>query len=48
MVDDVLGTRVVDSAVDVPETPPGKSLSLTRVSICANLSSAVDTLASDK
>ena len=48
MVDDVLGTREVDSAVDVLEAPSGNSLSFIRVSIYANLSSADDTLASDK
>ena len=48
MVDDVLGTSEVDSAVDVLETPSGNSLSFTKVSICANLSSADDTLPSDK
>lgn len=48
MVDDVLGAREVASAVDELEATSGNSLSFTRVSICANLSSADDTLASDK
>jgi hypothetical protein len=47
MDDDVLGAREVDSAVDVVP-PSGNSLSLTKVSICANLSSADDTLVSDR
>jgi hypothetical protein len=40
--------KEVGSAVDVLEPPSGNSLSLTKVSILANLSSADDTLASDR
>ena len=47
-MDDVLGAREVDSAVDEIELPSGNNLSLTRISICANLSSADDTLASTR
>lgn len=47
-MEDVLGAREVDSAVDVLEPPSGNNLSLTRVSICASLSSAEDTLVSDR
>jgi hypothetical protein len=48
-VDDVLGTKEVGSTVDVLEAPSGgNSLSFTRVSICASLSSADETLASDR
>jgi hypothetical protein len=46
--DDVLGAREVHSAVDALEPPSCNSLSLTRVSICANLSRADDTLVSDR
>jgi hypothetical protein len=42
-VDEVLGDRELDSAVDALP-PSGNNLSLAKVSICANLSSADDTL----
>jgi hypothetical protein len=46
-VDDVLGAWELDSTVDVLP-PSGNNLSLAKVSICANLSSADDTLVSDR